>query len=58
MSKNTEDFLRAARTLPSQRTSHDQQLIKDGWGMTSVRNAAHAAAKEEREFGPNGKPKR
>lgn len=45
-----EDYLKAAKTRPSDRTPQQEALVKDAErsGMTDITNAAHAAEKDER----------
>lgn len=55
MTHNTEDVVAAARTVPSQRTADDRAAIASDASRQSVKNANHAAAREEKIYGPGGK---
>nr|ALS91323.1 MetaGeneMark_Unknown Function [uncultured bacterium] len=48
---NRDEMINAAKKTPSQRTVHEQALVDKGKGDQAVRNADHAAQREERVYG-------
>lgn len=47
-----QEYLNAAKKMPSARTTAEQALVDRGSNMQSVRNADHRAKDEERRNGP------
>lgn len=44
---NKDEYVSAAKVPPSQRTSRDEQLVRQGSNMQEVRNADHEARRQE-----------
>lgn len=48
---NKEDYVNAAKKLPSNRTVEEQRLVDKGSNMQEVRNADHEAKRQEKIHG-------
>lgn len=48
---NKDEYVNAAKKMPSARTAAEQRLVDQGSNMQEVRNADHEAKRQERVYG-------
>lgn len=48
----TQEYLNAAKKMPSARTAEEQRLVDKGSNIQAVRNADHEAQRQEKIHGP------